>query len=78
MRLLLAHIKTESFGPFNILTIVYSYTFLAFRREKVILMAPVYADKIAALVMVAAYVAHFLMYGYVYLKHMKFAFGRPG
>jgi hypothetical protein len=50
MRLLLEHIKTESFGPFNM----------------------------AALVMVAAYVAHFLMYRYVYLKHMKFAFGRPG
>lgn len=79
---------------FNMLTMVYSYTLLAFHREKVIakltiagvaiyllisiLLVPIYADKGAALAMVAAYVALLLMYRHAHLKQMKIAFGRLG
>jgi O-antigen/teichoic acid export membrane protein len=79
---------------FNMLTMVYSYTLLAFHREKVIakltiagvaiyisisiLLVPFYADKGAALAMVAAYVALFLMYRRAHLKQMKIAFSRLG
>lgn len=79
---------------FNMLTMVYSYTLLAFHREKVIakltfagvtiylsasvLLVPIYADKGAALAMVVAYVALFLMYRHVHSKQMKIVFGRLG
>jgi O-antigen/teichoic acid export membrane protein len=78
----------------NMLTMVYSYTLLAFHCEKVIakltiagvaiylsisiLLVPIYADKGAALAMVAAYVALFLMYRHAHLKQLKIAFGRLG
>ena len=77
---------------FNMLTMVYSYTLLAFHRENVIaklsivgvviylsisiLLVPIYADKGAALAMVAAYLALFLMYRHAHLKQMKIAFSR--